>query len=218
MNTIDTTTTTEGDLPVPERLHEWTRARPEITHAVLLRGQGPVIDNERLLRDDVLAELNNAARSGDWTSVVFPSRARLADVVFRLVGVHEPATMVWDATVESLELDEALKAIGMTLTFHPTRAYRGPGERSYCKGHVVVPYTVTTPPWMEPLGSAYLTVASEEEGRRHILRKVRAHIASALRDRARRIDDLSKQIEKARGEAFAIVDALSLIDRAPERV
>jgi len=217
MNTTDTTTTTEGDLPVPKRLHEWVGARPAITHAVLIREQGPVIDNERLLRDDVLAELNCTARSRYTMSVVFPSRARLADVVFRLVGVREPATMVWDATVESLELDEALDALGMTLTIHPTRAYKGPGERSYYKGHVVIPYTVTCPPWVMPFGTESITAATEEEGRRHILRKVRAHIASALTSRARRIDDLSKQIEKARDEALAIGKALSLIDRAPER-
>lgn len=215
--TNDAAAPTETDLPVPERLWEWVRARPAIGHAVLIREQGAVVDRERLFRDDLTAELNRAARSGYRVSVVVPSRARLADVTFRVVGVREPATVIWDATVESLELDAALKALGMTLTFHASRPYRGTGERSTMKGHIVMPYTVTSPPWMRPCGGGSVTAPNEEEGRRTILRAVRGYITTMLSERERSCEDLAKRIETVRSEALALVDALSLIDRAPER-
>lgn len=213
----DTANPTDTIHTKPERLWAWVRERPSIFHAILLRENGPVIDSERLSSDEVFESLSRAARVDFRDHATIPSCARLADVNFRLVGVREPATMVWRATVDVLELDPALKALGMTLTIHASRPYRGTGERTSLKGHVVVPYSVTCPAWMRPYFGSSITAPNEEDARRRILRAVRLHITTMLSERERSCEDLTKRIEALRAEALVIVDALSLIDRNPER-
>lgn len=207
--------------PAPVPLHRWASSRRERASSFrheIIRCDESLLKTEGLSEADVLLRLDAAL---DWTRIQrieIPSCTRLADVVFELVGVREPATVAWVATVESLELDAALVALNAELVIRPPERYRGTGERTQFKGHVSVSYVLTTPRWLDRDDRGTITAPNEDAARRVILRKVRARLADSSRSRLADIEDLGLRIEKLRTEASAIQTALQNIDRTTNEV